>query len=380
MRIYFLILSIWYALCNHSCLLGSKVRTDQLSCVPYNESAVGPVNIIPVLIIGSGVAGLCAALYTARDQIPTTVLTGQQPGGQLAYAQYIENWPGKERQTGAEAIADLIKQVQSFGAVLVDDTVTHIDTTRWPFTVHTQSNKKLFALSIIAALGRLPYGFAVANIDQYWGYCVGTCTLCDGPLYRGRTVAVVGATYAACSQALQLAHYAHTVYLLVPEDALSVCAAIHDTIRAAHNITIMYNAVLKELEGLNHILHAAIVHNLKTDQVVRIPVDGLYFAHAHRPNSDLLAHLLPLDAAGFVRMVDTSQRTHIPGLFVAGDLCDARYGKAGVALASGIKAGIDTLEFLNQIGYGSYNNQWSLSIGYQQYQALNQSPFFIQHR
>lgn len=315
------------------------------------HEALAYSNIVPVLVIGSGPAGLSAALYTSRTHLPTIVLTGEKRGGQLADVRQIENWPGKEKKSGGAAVEDLIKQAEHFGAVLVPDIVSSIDLSVWPFKVLTRSNVELRPLAIIIATGRIAKRLAVPGVEKYWGRGVGTCTLCDAPFHKGQIVGVVGGGDSAGDHALQLAEYADKVYLFVRAGVMDASETVQDYVKNNKKIEIVYNAQIERVDGTDAAVQEVTVQDRTSGNISQIPVRGLYFAIGYHPNSELFKQFLPVDTEGFIIMPDRTQRTQIQGVFAAGDVIDKHYGKAGVATGSGVKAGIDAIDFLQTIGY-----------------------------
>jgi thioredoxin reductase (NADPH) len=321
-----------------------------LSTPPSVTQAEGITNIIPVLVIGSGPAGLSGAMYTSRAKLPTIVVVGKL-GGQLADVREIENWPGKQKASGKDAINDLLEQAVHFGAQLMYDEVQSVDFSVWPFSIKTISGTQLRPLAVLLATGRRGKRLSVPGVDQFWGKGVGECTICDAPFHKGDVVSVIGGGDTAADRALQLAAYAKKVYMIVKDSELDATGKVQDYLRENKKIEILYNTTLDEISGDQDTVSAMKVRHLKTNTVEQIAVQGVYFAIGYEPNSEIFSKQIDTDSEGFVLVECNSNSTNIAGVFAAGDLVDKKYGKTGVATGSGIKAGLDAIKFLQTVGY-----------------------------
>lgn len=317
-------------------------------------STIGSIsNIVPVLILGSGPAGLSAGLYTSRAKLKTVILTGSQPGGQLADVKYIENWPARSKTSGIDIMDDLKKQAEHFGAHVLYDAAKDIDLNSWPFTVKTENDLILRPLTLIYTTGGIAKKLDVPGVEDYWGRGVGICTICDAPFHKGQTVAVVGGGDTGAERALQLSVYAKKVYVIVREESLEAAAVVQDYLKTAQNITMLYSTEIIALRGNGTTLVDAQIRNTKTGAVTTIPLQGVYFAIGYHPNSDLVKKFIKTDDEGYIIVNSGTQKTSIPGFFAAGIVAipDKPYGKSGVATGSGIKAGMDAIDFLEKIGF-----------------------------
>jgi thioredoxin reductase (NADPH) len=314
------------------------------------EKALEKNKFIPVLIIGSGPAGLSAALYTARAKLPTIVLSGDQPGGTLADVREIENWPGKRKASGEDTIEDLENQAMHFGADLINDTVESIDLSSWPYVVKTRDGKTINALTIIIATGRIAKTLDVPGVKEFWGHGVGVCTICDAPFHKDHDVAVVGGGDTAGDRALQLAAFANKVYMIVKDSVLDASGFVQDYIKKNPKIEVLYNTELQEIMGKDDSVTGAKILDSKTRKSREISIKGIYFAIGWHPNSDLVQKQLKLQNGGFIWVDGQTQHTSKSGVFAVGDVMDPLYGKAGVSTGSGIKGGMDAIKFLQKIG------------------------------
>ncbi|MGB8468309.1 MAG: FAD-dependent oxidoreductase [Candidatus Babeliales bacterium] len=308
-------------------------------------------NLVPVLVIGSGPAGLSAALYTARAQIDTLIAAGHEKGGQLVDVREIENWPGRSKTSGEKAVLDLLRQANSFGATVMPEAITKIDASVWPFAATLEDETVLRPLALIVATGRIAKRLHVPGVDEYWGKGVGTCTICDAPFHKDQVVGVVGSGDAAADHAQELAAYATKVYMFMREPGLTATGAVQEYVKNNKKIELITHATVERVDGNGTSITSVMYTDGKTGKQEKKEIQGLYFAIGYHPNSELVKSFLPTDNAGFVMMPNRTQSTQIPGIFVAGDIEDKRYGKAGVAIGKGIQAGIDAIEFLENIGF-----------------------------
>ncbi len=311
-------------------------------------------NIAPLVIIGSGPAGLSAAIYGARQSIKTLVIEGSEPGGQLMQTSYVENWPGKTKALGSEIIGDIRSQAKSLGAEFLQDTVMNIDTSCYPFKIITADKKQLYALSIVLATGSTPRTLGIEGEKKYWGSGVTTCAICDAPFFKNKDVVVVGGGDSAVEEAIQLAPYAKKISILVRKDSMRAAPTMQDRLSGYPNISINYNTELKKIMGDTNHVNNIDIYNNKTKATKNIPMDGVFLAIGHTPNTQLLKDAVETNSNGYIKVKDRSQKTSIPGIFAAGDVEDFQYRQAGVASASGIKASLDVAEFLTHIGFDDY--------------------------
>lgn len=328
-------------------------QNQKCTYAPYRiENAFNKKNIIPVAIIGGGPAGLSAGVYASRAKMRTILFAGSEPGGELTGVKLIENWPGRSSSTGSEVIESLTKQAEHFGAQLVEETINKVDFNEWPFVLTTDAGNTIYALAVIIATGGIARRLPLPGVEKYWGKGVGSCTICEAPFYKNKDVAVVGGGDTSGERALQLAAYAKNVYLIVRESTLQACGTVQDYLKKATNIQIMLNTRLEEIKGDNEAVSSMIIKESSGNKK-EIPIKGLYFAIGYIPNSALFKSFLKLDSDNFIKVECTTQKTSIPGIFAAGNVAssDKEYGKAGIAIGSGVKAGMDAISFLEKIGF-----------------------------
>lgn len=317
------------------------------------DEAITKQNIIPVLVLGSGPAGLSSALYGSRSGFYTVLFEGPKPGGQLMGTSYVENWPGLPKKLGPDLIKSLREQAQEFGAVVVQQAITSIDVTQWPYVVTTEHGVKLHALTIILATGAAAklLDKDVKNADLYMGADKGisTCAICDGPFYKNKDVFVIGGGDSAAEEAMQLAPYARSITLLVRTDKMRASAVMQERLKTYKNITVQYNSKIVAIKGDEH--HMKEVDIDVKGAIKTVPADGIFLAIGHYPNSDLVKGIVTMDKAGFIEVEGRSQKTNVAGIYAAGDVSDHKYRQAGIASGDGIKAALDAVEFLRMIGF-----------------------------
>lgn len=323
---------------------------------PYTlsiDSLKNNENIIPVLIIGSGPAGLMAAVYSARANLPTLVLEGSKPGGALTQTSYIENWPSFDRILGTEVIERTKLQAQKFGAKFVVDTVERIDVSAWPFQVYTENGSRISALSIIIATGSSPLILNIPGESTYWGKGVTTCAVCDAPFHKDKDVVVIGGGDSAVEEALQLAPYAKSVTILVRKDTMRASAAMQQHLVPLQNVKIEYMTEVREIRGDGNEVTEVLLENTATGQSYTKLVSGVFLAIGHTPNTAFLKGSVDLDDMGYIKVASHSQETLLRGIFAAGDAADRRYKQASTALGDGVKAALESVAFLQEHGVNS---------------------------
>jgi len=315
------------------------------------EKARNVENLVPIAILGSGPAGLSAAIYGARANIKTVVLLGNKPGGALMETTYIENWPGREKILGSELIQNLKNQANKFGAEFLEDAVIKTDFSQWPYRLWTEDGKKLNALSVIIATGSTPRTLGVPGEREYWGKGVTTCAICDAPFHKGNDVVVIGGGDSAVEEALQLSAYAKTVTILVRKDSMRAAQSMQDRLKAVDNISVLYNTEVQKIEGEGDEVKRVELINNKTNETFEKNVSGVFLAIGHLPNSTVFKDYISLNTQGYINLKGRSQKTNIPGVFAAGDVADPEYKQAGVASGNGIKAALEATEFLQNRGF-----------------------------
>lgn len=314
------------------------------------DAFVGKKNLVHVAIIGSGPAGLGAAIYCARFKRNTLVFEGEKPGGLLTETSMVENWPGYVTIAGGELMEKMRVQAKRAGALFAQDQVTKVDFSVWPFVLHTVRGELLHALSVIISSGAVPRTLGVTGEQQYWGRGVTTCAKCDAPFYKGKRVVVVGGGDSAVEQALQLAQYAKEVLVLVRKDALRASATMQAYLTQYPHIIVRYQAAITKIEGDGAKVTGVVIANLVDKSTKREPIDGVFLAIGHEPNSTIFSSVLNRDHEGYIRRYGGTYATSVPGIFSAGEVSDRKYRQAIVACGEGVSAAIDANDFLARVG------------------------------
>lgn len=315
--------------------------------------AVVQENVVPVAIVGSGPAGLSASLYIARAGMKAFLFGGPMPCGQLTQTTYIENWPGREKVLGVDLMHDVKAQAESFGACIINDTVTYIDFSAWPFLMKTEEGREFKALSVILATGALPKTLSVVGEKEFWGSGVTTCAVCDAPFFRGKEVVVVGGGDSAAEMVFELAPYVKKVTILVRKEYMRAAKEMQDRVLAYDNVEILYNKEVKGIYGKDGQVESIDVYDNKEEATVHMAIDGVFLAIGHKPNSQVFAKQLKTDDHGYLIMEGRSQQTSVEGVFAAGELQDPTYRQAVVAAGEGVKAALDAASFLYSLGFSS---------------------------
>ncbi|MDP3788480.1 MAG: FAD-dependent oxidoreductase [Candidatus Chromulinivorax sp.] len=310
-------------------------------------------NVVPVAIIGSGPSGLSAALYIARAGMKAFVFGGPTPCGQLTQTTFIENWPGREKVLGVDLMNDVKHQAESFGACIINDTVTFADFSQWPFILKTEEGREFKALSVIIATGAHPKVLSIPGEKKYWGKGVTTCAVCDAPFFVGKEVVIVGGGDSAAEQVFELAPYVKKVTMLVRGNEMRAAKIMQQRVLAYDNVVVEYNKQVHGIYGDDAGVKNLDVYDSVTNIVEKRSIDGVFLAIGHNPNSDIFKKDLKVDELGFLVMEGRSQQTSQRGVFAAGEIQDRTYRQAAVAAGEGIKAALDAASFLYEIGFSS---------------------------
>jgi thioredoxin reductase (NADPH) len=303
-----------------------------------------------LIIVGSGPAGLTAAIYTARAQINPLVIAGTQVGGQIAITSEVENYPGfwspERTPTGPELVEVMQKQAEHFGARLEYDEVVAVDFSRGsPFYVKTYG-KEYLADAVILTVGASPRRLGIPGEEAFIGRGVSYCGTCDGFFFRGKNVVVVGGGDSALEEGLFLTKFANSVQVVHRRDELRAGPALQTRAQTNEKISFIWNTVLEEIEG-NGSVQAVTVRNLKSDTVQKMPIDGVFIFIGHYPNSKFLEGQVALDEHGYV-ITDELMRTSVPGVFAAGEIQDPIYRQIGTSVGQGVAAAMQTERWLSE--------------------------------
>ncbi len=309
------------------------------------------MSIRNVIIIGSGPAGLTAAIYTARANLQPLVIEGEpssttdQPGGQLMLTTEVENFPGFPLGImGPELMTNMREQASRFGAEFITAKVTSIDFSERPFKVWIRDDLHL-AHTVIVSTGAQSLMLGLEAESRLIGHGLSTCATCDGFFFRGQEIAVVGGGDSAIEEATFLTKFASKVILLVRRDQLRASKIMQERALDNPKIEIRWNTVIDDLLG-DEKLEGALIRDTVTGAVGTLPVTGVFVAIGHRPNTDLFRGVLDMEDSGYLVTRPGSSYTNVDGVFACGDVQDHTYRQAITAAGSGCMAAIDAERWL----------------------------------
>jgi thioredoxin reductase (NADPH) len=307
-----------------------------------------------VVILGAGPAGLTAAIYAARANLAPVVITGPLFGGQLALTTEVENFPGfPDGILGPELMELMKRQAERFGAEVRIGEVTEVTLTRNPLRM-TLNGELIETKSLIIATGASARLLGVPGENEFFGRGVSTCATCDGFFYRGKNVAVVGGGDSAVEEGSFLTRYASKVYLVHRRDRLRASQILQDRAMKNDKIAFIWDTVVEEVigdEGKG--VAATRLRNVKTGAEQELPVDGVFIAIGHVPNTKLFEGQLKLDEQGYI-VTDSRMHTNLKGVFACGDCQDYTYRQAITAAGTGCMAAIEAEKFLAEIEERAY--------------------------
>jgi thioredoxin reductase (NADPH) len=297
-----------------------------------------------VVIVGSGPAGLTAAIYTSRAGLKTLVAAGMLWGGQLMLTTEVENFPGFENGIlGPRLMEQMRKQAERFGAELLFENATSVDLNSKPFKV-TVGNTVHEAKSVIIAAGASAKWLGLESEVRLRGRGVSVCATCDAPFFRNRKVVVVGGGDTALEEAFVLARVASEVKVIHRRDELRACRFLQEKAFANPKITFVWSSKVTEVLGEERV-EGVKLRNVVSGEESVLECDAVFVAIGHKPNTEIFKDQIELDSTGYIATRDET-RTNIEGVFVAGDVADYRYRQAIAAAGSGCKAAIDAEKYL----------------------------------
>lgn len=307
----------------------------------------GEIQHEKVIIIGSGPAGLTAALYTARANLDPLVIGGHLLGGQVSLTYEIENYPGFPDGLSGQELVDLMKrQAEKFGARLnLFSAVTKVDFTSGPpFYVETDDNCKYRADAVIVTAGATPRALNVPGEKEYTSKGVSYCATCDGFFFRDKRVVVVGGGDSAIEEALFLTRFASSVDIVHRRDELRAGATLQERAFANEKLNFIWDTVVEEIVG-DQSVKSVRLRNLKTDEVRNYPTDGVFIFIGHDPNADLFEGQLERDPFGYV-ITDREMRTNVEGVFAAGEVQDRIFRQVATSVGQGTAAAMSCERWL----------------------------------
>ena len=303
-----------------------------------------------VIIIGSGPAGLTAALYAARANLKPVVFEGIQPGGQLTITTDVENYPGFPKGIMGPEMMDLFReQAQRFGAITMFKEITSVDFSSRPFKLWSDE-QEYTADAVIVSTGASAKLLGIPSEKEYMGYGVSACATCDGFFFKNQEVIVVGGGDTAIEEATFLTKFATTVTIVHRRDTLRASKIMQERAFKNPKIKFVWNSTVDEILGKaeknKKVVTGVNLNNMKTGQVTTMKVDGVFMGIGHKPNTDLFKGQLDMDSVGYLVTKNRCTATNVPGVFAAGDVADSYYRQAVSAAGTGCMAAIDAERWL----------------------------------
>ena len=301
-----------------------------------------------VVIIGSGPAGLTAALYTARANLKPLLVEGIEAGGQLMLTTMVENWPGfRDGIMGPDLMTEMRVQAERFGTEVISGNVERVDIRSRPFSIAFADGRTITTDALIIATGASARWLEIGCDRKLSGHGVSTCATCDGYFFRGKPIAVVGGGDSAMEEAIYLTRFASKVTVVHRRDSLRASKIMQDKAFANPKIEFIWDSEIADIHDVKRgEVTGIVVRNLKTGKLSELPLDGVFIAIGHTPNTALFRGQLELDEAGYI-VTHHGSKTSCPGVFAAGDVQDHVYRQAVTAAGSGCMAAIDAERYLD---------------------------------
>ncbi|MEI8329609.1 MAG: FAD-dependent oxidoreductase [Chlamydiia bacterium] len=331
-------LSLLLASCSFTTLHTEEIHADSQSAV----------------IIGGGVGALTSAIFLARSGIKSIVILGKNPGGALSQSSNVQNWPGEYDIVGIDLMKKIRDQAEKNGVLLLDEEVISVDFSQKPFKIVTQNvfdpkqNKTLQTRACIIATGSEARRLYVQGEDQYWNRGVYTCAICDGSLYQGKTVAVVGGGDAALAEAEYLSQIAKKVFVIVRKNTVKGNEKKrHEALLAAKNVEFIMNAEVKAIQGVDGVVKEVVIE--KEAAIKILPLDAVFLAIGSVPNTQIFAGQVQINDQGYIVKDDRFQAS-VPGVYAVGDATDPLFKQAITAAGDGARAALGVTSYLFQSG------------------------------
>lgn len=309
-----------------------------------------------LVIIGSGPAGLTAAIYAARGNLHPLVIAGREAGGQLMLTTDVDDYPGfDEGIQGPDLMARMRKQAERFSTRFIAEDVISVDFSQKPFTIKTET-QTLSTQSVILATGASAIWLNLKSEQKLRGKGVSACAVCDGFFFKGKNVAVVGGGDTAMREANFLSRLCKKVTVIHRREKLRAQAALQQLVKSKQNINFIWNSEVIEVLGQDSLsssgqdkVTGVKLKNTQNGQISQLQLDGLFIAIGHQPNTSFLKGQIELDEKGYVRVTTDETKTSVKGVFSAGDISDFKYRQAVTAAGAGCKASFDAEEYLENL-------------------------------
>ena len=302
-----------------------------------------------VLIIGAGPAGYTAAIYAARGGLDPVLVSGLQPGGQLMITTDVENYPGFESAIqGPWLMEQMAKQAEHVGTRVISDLLMNVDFSRRPFRCVGDSGDVYLAETVVIATGAQARWLGLPSEKRLQGAGVSACATCDGFFYRGKQVAVIGGGNTAVEEALYLTHHADKVTLVHRRDSLRAEKILQKRLFAHPKITVLWDSAVEDVTGGGQpeVVTGVTLRNVRSGALSHLPVDGVFIAIGHMPNTTIFRGQVELDSEGYVLTKPGLTQTSVPGVFAAGDVQDKLWRQAITAAGTGCIAALEAEKFL----------------------------------
>lgn len=300
-----------------------------------------------LIIVGSGPAGLTAAIYASRGNLEPLVIAGREAGGQLMLTTDVDDFPGfPEGIQGPELMDKIRKQAEKFGTRFVNEDVISIDLKKRPFQIKTET-QELLAEALIIASGASAIWLGLPSEQRLIGKGVSACAVCDGFFFKDKNIIVVGGGDTAMREAQHLSKFGKKVTIVHRRDELRAQAALIELVKSKPNIDFIWNTIVEEVLGRDKV-EGVRLKNTQSGAISQLPIDGVFIAIGHKPNTDFLKGQLELDEKEYI-VVHGETKTSVEGVFFAGDVADKIYKQAVTAAGMGSKAALDVEEYLEHL-------------------------------